>query len=146
MTNPQAGWYPDPSGDTSQQRYWDGTQWTNDFAPAQAQNPQPGVVVQETRYYGADGSQTTVDQVYYQPQTVNSSEQNMRLVAFIFCIISTISVCWAIIPMAWMVPMTVHTWGIYKGTKANTTAFGVCTLLFVSLIGGIFLLISKKDQ
>ncbi|KAA1250200.1 DUF2510 domain-containing protein [Mycobacterium simiae] len=27
MTNPHAGWYPDPTG-AAQQRYWDGEQWT----------------------------------------------------------------------------------------------------------------------
>ena len=51
-----------------------------------------------------------------------------------------------LIPLAWMVPMTVITWGIYKGKKRNTTAFGVCTLIFVSLVGGILLLVSKKDD
>ena len=36
MTNtPQtpAGWYPDPQN-PGQQRYWDGTQWTQSAAPA----------------------------------------------------------------------------------------------------------------
>ena len=68
------------------------------------------------------------------------------MAAFILCILSTVAVCWLIIPLAWMIPMTVHCYGIYKGTKANTTGFGVCTLIFVSLIGGILLLISKKDR
>jgi hypothetical protein len=26
-----AGWYADPSGDISKQRYWDGTQWTDQY-------------------------------------------------------------------------------------------------------------------
>ena len=34
MAEQQAGWYPDPSGDASKLRYWDGTQWTNDFSDA----------------------------------------------------------------------------------------------------------------
>jgi len=38
MTSPQgtgqtpAGWYPDPSG-SGQQRYWDGSQWTEHYTP-----------------------------------------------------------------------------------------------------------------
>ncbi|MCL2136453.1 MAG: DUF2510 domain-containing protein [Coriobacteriia bacterium] len=30
MSQPAAGWYPDPSGDSTKIRYWDGVQWTND--------------------------------------------------------------------------------------------------------------------
>ena len=41
MTSPQgpgqtpAGWYPDPGG-SGQQRYWDGSTWTEHYAPQQA--------------------------------------------------------------------------------------------------------------
>lgn len=53
------------------------------------------------------------------------------------------------LPLAWMSPMTVMSWGIYKGTRANTVAFGVCNLLFMNTIffwgGGILLLISNKE-
>ncbi|MEE6272275.1 DUF2510 domain-containing protein [Georgenia sp. MJ206] len=34
MSNPIAGWYPDPSGDPSRLRYWDGGTWTEHFAEA----------------------------------------------------------------------------------------------------------------
>jgi hypothetical protein len=40
MTSPQAGWYPDPTG-SGQQRYWDGAQWTNHYAPPAPQYAQP---------------------------------------------------------------------------------------------------------
>ncbi|WP_413450088.1 DUF2510 domain-containing protein [Georgenia phoenicis] len=42
MSNPIAGWYPDPSGDQSKLRYWDGTSWTEHFAPAQGAAQQVG--------------------------------------------------------------------------------------------------------
>lgn len=61
-------------------------------------------------------------------------------------IVTTVAVGWAIIPLAWMIPMTVISYGIYKGTKKNTTTFGVCTLLFVNIVSGILLLVSKKDD
>jgi len=73
-------------------------------------------------------------------------DKTLRLIAFIFNIITTVSVGWLLIPLAWMLPMTIISHGIYKGTKKNTTAFGVCTLLFVNLISGILLLVSKKDD
>ncbi|MGY4893522.1 MAG: hypothetical protein ACO1N2_02400 [Candidatus Saccharimonadota bacterium] len=76
---------------------------------------------------------------------VQDKDTTLKLVAFIFNLVSTIGAGWLIVPLAWMIPMTVISWGIYKGTKRNTTAFGVCTLLFVSLVSGILLLIAKKD-
>lgn len=77
---------------------------------------------------------------------MKESDKTLRLVAFILNIISIVSVGWAIIPLAWMIPMTVISYGIYKGNKRNTVAFGVCTLIFVNLISGILLLVSKKDD
>ena len=75
-----------------------------------------------------------------------SEDATMRLIAFIFSLITTISIGWLIIPLAWMIPMTVISWGIYKGTKKNTVAFGVCMIIFNNLVSGILLLVSKKDQ
>ena len=77
---------------------------------------------------------------------MTDTDRNLRLVAFIFCILSLVGSCWLIIPLAWMIPMSVISWGIYKGTKANTAAFGVCTLIFVNLVAGILLLCSNKDR
>lgn len=141
MENTQAGWYPDPSGDVTKLRYWNGTQWTNDVADAQPS------VNQTAMYTNPTYAQPGYSQPYYRQDQyyVDSSDGTLRLIAFILCIISTVAAGWMIIPLAWMIPMSVHCWGIYKGTKSNTTAFGVCTLLFVNIIGGILLLASKKD-
>ena len=132
MTNAQPGWYPDPAGDTGKLRYWDGTQWTDHLA-----EPYDAPASSGPAY--ASG---TVEAPYAPAE----EDRTLRLVAFVFAVLCTVSVCWAIIPLAWMIPMTVRCWGIYKGTKPNTTAFGVCTLIFLSLVGGILLLVSKKDQ
>lgn len=77
---------------------------------------------------------------------MTDTDRTLRLVAFIFVILSLVGSCWLIIPLAWMIPMAVISWGIYKGTKANTVAFGVCTLIFCSLVAGILLLCSNKDR
>ena len=209
MTNPQAGWYPDPSGDPAKLRYWDGTRWTDNFAPAlqatanpanaaaqqaaaaggaaaqQAAQPNAAVAaaygagsaaeaagaqpLASTNYLGADGAiyggtptsgpsygsagtaQTVYQNVYVNSGTPDApydtfgTDKTLRMVAFILCIVSTVFCAILIIPLAWMIPMTVRAWGIYKGTKPNSTAFGVCTLLFLNLVGGILLLVSKKD-
>lgn len=40
MTSPVAGWYPDPAGDPSVHRWWDGSQWT-EYTQAVAPTPAP---------------------------------------------------------------------------------------------------------
>lgn len=67
---------------------------------------------------------------------MTNSARNLRLAAFTLNIISMVALGWTLLPLAWMIPMTVMSWGIYKGTRANTVAFGVCNLLFVNTIGG----------
>ena len=65
-----------------------------------------------------------------------NGDRNLRLAAFILNIISMVALEWTLLPLAWIIPMTVMSWGIYKGARANTVAFGVCNLLFVNTIGG----------
>lgn len=152
MTNAQPGWYPDPSGDVTKLRYYDGTRWTDDYMV----NPQqPQVQAQQTAYTPPVQQTTTVDATYaavpaatLEPgaaYSMTETDRTLRLIAFILNLISTIACCWMLIPLAWMIPMTVRSWGIYKGTKPNTVAFGVLTLIFVDLVSGVLLLCSKKD-
>lgn len=106
---------------------------------------------------------------------LSESDRTLRLVAFIFALINTISIgmmgifgslmiiltglanyssqsiggfiflaILCFLPLAWMIPMTVHTFGLYNGKKQNTIAFGVCSILFLNLISGILLLCSSK--
>ncbi len=77
---------------------------------------------------------------------ISDNDNTIKLVAFIFSLVSTIGVGWLLIPLIWMIPMTVISWGIYKGTKKNTLAFGICMLIFTSLVAGILLLVAKKDE
>lgn len=50
-----------------------------------------------------------------------------------------------LLPFVWLIPITIHTYKIFEGKKKNTVAFGICTLILCSLVGGILLLCSKKD-
>ena len=70
----------------------------------------------------------------------------MRLAAFILCLLSTIFLGVAIIPLAWCIPMTIHAYRSYADNKPVSIAFGVCTLLFVSLIGGILMLVDTGSS
>ncbi|MER5467167.1 phospholipid scramblase-related protein [Streptomyces sp. NPDC002935] len=45
-SNTPAGWYPDPNAPQTQ-RYWDGSQWTDQQAPAAQQVPQQGQAPQQ---------------------------------------------------------------------------------------------------
>ena len=65
---------------------------------------------------------------------MTNGDRNLRLAAFILNIISMVALGWTLLPLAWMIPMTVMSWGIYKGTRANTVAFGVCNLLWRILV------------
>jgi len=86
--------------------------------------------------------------------TVNWNEPNVPypeqagngalLAAFILNLLTTIGVGWFIIPLAWMIPLTVMSYKAYKGTRPNTTALGVVTLIFVNVIAGILQLVSPR--
>ena len=86
------------------------------------------------------------------PSRSMETDKMLRLIAFIFNIVSCVIAGlagFAAFPfffiLAWAVPMTVHSWGLYQGEKDNTMAFGVCDLIFVSVVSGVLLLISRKD-
>ena len=158
---PQPPAAPDPSQAQAsyQQTYQQAYGQPQGQPQGQAQQPQQpyqGQQVYSGYTQSASGQYTPgYQQVYQQPVApaqpapvypMTDNDRNLRLVAFIFCILSLVGSCWLIIPLAWMIPMCIISWGIYKGTKANTVAFDVCTLIFVSLVAGILLLCSRKDR
>mgnify|MGYP007098959135 CR=1 FL=1 len=56
---------------------------------------------------------------------MTSQDRVLRLIAFILNIISCVGWAWLIIPLAWMIPMTVISWGIYK-VRALTPLRSAC--------------------
>lgn len=74
---------------------------------------------------------------------VVSKDSTMKMIAFIFAIISCISTGWCLIPLCWTIPMTIKIYKAYKGEITLSTGFKVCTLIFVSIISGILLLVDE---
>lgn len=52
----------------------------------------------------------------------------------------------SLIPLIWKIPMTVFYFKATNHSRYTSTAFKVCTLLFVNLIAGILMLCDKSDN
>ncbi|PPE06813.1 hypothetical protein [Mesoplasma corruscae] len=68
-------------------------------------------------------------------------------ISFVFMIITTILIGWLIIPLFWMIPMTVVNNRIIKqlekGEEKSFIVFSICTLIFANVISGILLLLAE---
>lgn len=73
-------------------------------------------------------------------------ETGMQLAAKIFMIISCVMCGICLIPLCWMIPMTVIYFNYLRDRRPVPLAFKICTLLFVSLIAGILMLCDNEDQ
>ena len=64
-----------------------------------------------------------------------------------FMIIGTVfmGILGLLIPLAWCIPMTVSYFNKVKYGQPISTGFKVCSLLFVSLLGGIFMLVDENQ-
>ncbi|MET9897372.1 phospholipid scramblase-related protein [Streptomyces sp. NPDC006446] len=72
-SNTPAGWYPDPNAPQTQ-RYWDGSQWTDQQAPAAQQVPQQGQAPQQAfPQQGAPGADPRVQRQVQQQAGVAPS-------------------------------------------------------------------------
>jgi len=82
-----------------------------------------------------------------QVEVVNNStdHETLQMVAKVFMIICTVLAGFALIPLIWMVPMTVHYSNCIRDGRKAGTAFAVCTLLFCSLISGILILVDENS-
>ena len=74
-----------------------------------------------------------------------SNSNSLQEVAKVFMIVFTILSGWMIIPLCWMIPMTVHYCHCVRDGRKAGTGFAVCTLLFCSLISGILILIDENN-
>ena len=94
--------------------------------------------------------QTTFHQTNIYQQTtyhVTKPESGVTIAAKIFMIIGTVlmAISTYLIGLAWCIPMCNYYFNRVKDGQPIGTGFMVCSLLFVSLIGGI-LMLNDKDH
>ncbi|MCD8209406.1 MAG: zinc-ribbon domain-containing protein [Coprobacillus sp.] len=66
-------------------------------------------------------------------------QSGVETAAEVFMVISCVICAFSLIALAWNIPMTVHVFRCVKRHKRIGIAFKICTLIFVSIIGGILL-------
>lgn len=70
-----------------------------------------------------------------------SKQSGLTTAIKVFMILGTVaSAVFYLIPLAWTLPMTIIYFNKVKNKEQVSTAFKVCTLLFVNLIAGILML------
>ena len=71
---------------------------------------------------------------------IQKSYSGLKTAAKILMIIGTVIMGLYIIPLAWCLPMTISYCNKIKRGEKVSTGFKICSLLFVSLVGGILML------
>ena len=72
------------------------------------------------------------------------SSSGLVIAAKIFMIWGTIVQGLLIIPLAWCIPMTISYFNAVKYNRPVSTAFKICTFLFVSWIAAVFMLCDQE--
>ena len=67
-------------------------------------------------------------------------DEAMCTVVKVFLILGCITFGWALIPLAWCIPITVSIFRKLKSGEPISAGLKVCALIFVNLIAGILLL------
>ena len=77
---------------------------------------------------------------------VSGGNDGLAVASKIFLIIGCIAQGWMLLPLAWCLPITISICNKMKRNEPVGTGLKVCSLLFVSAIGGILLLCRSNDQ
>lgn len=79
-------------------------------------------------------------------QRKDKEPTGMQTAAYVFMIIATVIYAFLLIPLAWCIPMTVSYHKHIKNDEPVDVGFKVCTLLFVSVLAGIFMLVDDGED
>lgn len=129
--NPQQQNYQQGYVDPQQQAYQQG--YADPQQQAYQQGYQQGYVDPQQAYQ------------YQQPYAPQPAPRQSGLVTAtkILMVLGTIVNAFYVIPLAWCIPMTISYFNKVKTGQPISTGFKVCSLLFVSLLGGILMLCDK---
>lgn len=136
-----------------------GSQVTNPAAQQTYTDTQPAYTAPQGGYTAPQGGYTAPQGGYaapqggyaapqgYAPQTVGPKSSGLITATKIFMIIGTVilGITGFLVPLAWCIPMTVIYFKKIERGEPLSVVFKVCSLLFVSLLAGIFMLIDSEQ-
>lgn len=108
-------------------------------------NPK-GIRKEETKRRDSQG--TYNEQIKEEVKSTEKKKENtMRVLAKVFLVIGTIStgLSFYFVSLIWCIPMTVYYFSKTKKGEDVGTGFKVCTIIFVSLLAGIFMFLDKDE-
>ena len=79
-------------------------------------------------------------------KNIKRGNDGLAVASKIFLILACIAQGWMIIPLAWCLPITISICKKMNRGEPIGTGLKVCTLLFVSLLGGILLLCRSNSN
>lgn len=83
----------------------------------------------------------------YSPYNEDISTANPTMITLskVFMVLGSIVMGFMIIPLVWCVPMTIHYWRKVDNGENVSLTFKICTLLFCSFLGGIFMIFDHTN-
>lgn len=104
--------------------------------------PNCGANVIENSNYNSVNQQVVTNNVSYS----SSQPSTLLTVAYVFSIIETVVCGFLLIPLAWMLPMTIHLSKLRSTHQKISLTYAVCNLIFLNLISGICLLCCDEKE
>ncbi len=77
---------------------------------------------------------------------IKKREDSLMTVALVFCIISCVLTGFALIPLCWMIPLTVVLYNKIQNKEPISLALKIVILIFVSLVAGILLIVGDESD
>lgn len=75
------------------------------------------------------------------PEVSSEAQTGLDLAVKIFMVLSTVAFGFALIPLIWMVPMTMHAFHKADNNEEYGIGFSICSLIFVDVVAGILMII-----